>query len=80
MKKLYGPVMYIPDISRDANSAEELFARFDYYGLKVNEISNGEFKYLNLIIGGFFNLGKPFDSSEYPNLSCTFCQKAELKA
>lgn len=80
MKKLYGPVMYIPDISRDANSAEELFARFDYYGLKVNEISNGEFKYLNLIIGGFFNLGKPFDSSKYPNLSCTFLPKGRMKS
>lgn len=80
MKKLYGPVMYLPDISRDANSPEELFARFDYYGLKVYEISNGEFKYLNLIIGGFFNPGNTFDASKYPHLSCTFLPKGKMKS
>ncbi len=80
MKKLYGPVMYLPDISRDANSPEELFARFDYYGLKVYEISNGEFKYLNLIIGGFFNPGNTFDASKYLHLSCTFLPKGKMKS
>ena len=80
MKKLHGPVMYIPDISRDANSAEELFARFDYYGLKVAEISNGEFKYLNLIIGGFSNPRKPFDATKYPNLLCIFLPKGKMKS
>jgi glycosyltransferase involved in cell wall biosynthesis len=79
MKKLYGPVMYIPDISRDANSAEELFARFNYYGSKIDEISNGQIKYLNLIVGGFFNPSKSFDSTKYPNLLCTFLPKGRVK-
>ena len=79
MKKLYGPVMYIPDISRDANSAEELFTRFDYYGSKIDEISSGQFRYLNLIIGGFFDPGKRFDANKYPNLLCTFLPKGRVK-
>lgn len=79
MKKLYGPVMYIPNISKDANSAEELFARFNHYGSKIDEISSGHFKYLNLIVGGFFSSGERFDANQYPNLLCTFLPKGRVK-
>jgi len=80
MKKIYGPVMYIPDITRDANSAEELFARFDYYGSQIDEISNGQFKCLNLVVGGFFNSATDFNPNRYPNLMFTFLPKSKIES
>ena len=80
MNILSGPVLYIPNISKDANSIEDLLERFNIYGSQVKEISKGKFPYLNLIVGGFGKENTSLKLNDYSYLSITFLPERKLAA
>jgi len=68
MTKLVGPVMLLPNISRDAAEIGDLLERFNDYGLEVFRNSAGKTKSLNIVAAGFpGNFSKP-NLIKYPYL------------
>ncbi len=68
MTKLVGPVMLLPDISKDATEIEDLLARFNDYGLEVFKKSDGKTQFLNIVAAGFPDNFIKKNLSKYPYL------------
>lgn len=68
MTKLAGPVMLLPDISKDATAIEDLLARFNGYGLEVFKKSDGKTQFLNIVAAGFPDNFLKTNFSKYPYL------------
>jgi len=68
MTKLVGPVMLLPNISKDAAEMGDLLARFNNYGLEVFRNSAGKTKYLNIVAAGFSGNFSKTNLIKYPYL------------